>query len=271
MRWKGVIFLIVLLAIFIGLSFILTDRFFETQLETLATRAVGAKVEIEGFSFRLLNLHTHWDSLQVTDPRDTWQNVLATGKCDFQLQLIPLLSKKFIVNNVVIQNAESGVKRSADGKIERPPQKEKEKKPAKPGIFTKTANQLKTEMEQAPAFNLDQFTRKVNLDSIMSLLEVESPDKIDSVKTALQSRYAYWEEQLNKKRIQQDLKELEARARSIKVDEIKDLAALQKTLSTIQDMRVKADSIQAFSKRTKNGLQADLESGTIMTPSSTTN
>lgn len=261
MRWKGVIFLMILIVIIIGLSFLLTDKFFEKQIETLGSRAIGAKVELDGFSFALFTLHTHWDSLQVTDPNDTWQNILATGPSDFKVQLGPLLSKKIIVDKVVIQNAVSGEKRSTDGKIILPPKKKKVKKPSKPNIFTKTTQKLKTEMEQAPAFNLDQFTRKVNVDSIIALLDIKSPDKIDSTHKALNEQYAYWDQLLKEQRIQKDLKDIEEKAKTIKLDEIKDLASLQKALSTIGQIRVKVDSVQAFSKRTKNGLQTDLESG----------
>lgn len=258
MRWKGVIFLLILAGIIVGLSFLLTDRFFETQIEKLGSRVVGAKVELDGFSFSLFTLHTHWDSLQVTDPNDTWSNIVATGECDFKMALGPLLSKKMIIDKVVIQNAESGVKRSTEGKIELLPKK---KKPAKPNILTKTTNKLKDEIEQAPAFNLDQFTRKVNVDSIVAFLEVKSPDKIDSTHKALNDKYTYWDQQLKEQRIQKDLKAIEEKAKTIKLDEIKDLASLQKSLSTIGQIRVKADSVQAFSKRTKNGLKTDLESG----------
>ena len=46
MRWKGLIFLVVLLGIVLALGMIFTDRWLERRLENLGDSIVGAKVDI---------------------------------------------------------------------------------------------------------------------------------------------------------------------------------------------------------------------------------
>ncbi|MEJ2054114.1 MAG: hypothetical protein P8X42_09365, partial [Calditrichaceae bacterium] len=63
-RWKGIIFIIVLVLIFVVLSFIFTDRWLEGKLEDTGSAIVGAKVEIDNLDVSLLSLEIGWDRLQ---------------------------------------------------------------------------------------------------------------------------------------------------------------------------------------------------------------
>ena len=74
MRKSGLITLLVILAIFVGIGFILTDSLFESLIEDVGTDAVGAKVEIDGFNLSLFGPEVSWDRLQVTNPNKTMQN-----------------------------------------------------------------------------------------------------------------------------------------------------------------------------------------------------
>lgn len=261
MRRKGVIFLVILIGIFVGLSFILTDKWAENLIEKLGSRAVGAKVEIDGLDIDLFSSRTKWDSLQITDPQNTLQNILATGPSDLDFNFLPLLSKKVIIETIKVTNAESGTSRSTDGKLILPPKKQKKKKTAKPNIFTKTAQKLQDDVTKAPAWNLSQFTRKVNVDSIVALLEVKAPDKIDSTYKDLNARYTKWDNILKSNRIEKDLKDLETMAKSLNIEDVKDVQKLIKMLDTAQKMKIRVDSLKSFTDRTRTGLKTDLENG----------
>ena len=56
MRPKGLIGLLVVILIFSGIMFLLSDRFIESGLESVGTSAVGAKVEIDNLKFSLFGL-----------------------------------------------------------------------------------------------------------------------------------------------------------------------------------------------------------------------
>ena len=156
MRWKGIIFLVVLIGIFVALSFILTDDWLERQLENIGTSVVGAKVEIDNLDFSLTGLHLRWSRLQVTNPKDTWKNIIETGKTECNFELLPLFSKKVVIENMQLSDLQTGTERATDGKIIKKAKKKKETKPKKPGFFAKTTEKLQKEVETAPAWNLDQ-------------------------------------------------------------------------------------------------------------------
>ena len=125
MRKSGLITLLVILAIFIGISYILTDAFFESLIEDLGTDIVGARVEIDDFSFSIFGPEVSWKRLQVTDPNKTMQNMLETGFCEFNMEFWPLLQGKFVIENFQLSGLQQNTDRETDGKIEKP---KKEKK-----------------------------------------------------------------------------------------------------------------------------------------------
>ena len=83
MRWKGIIFLVVLAVLVFVLNLVFTDRWLEKRLESAGSAVVGAKVELERLDFSLLGLQMRWDSLQVANPKNTMKNILTSGKTDF--------------------------------------------------------------------------------------------------------------------------------------------------------------------------------------------
>ena len=117
MRWKGIIFLIVLFAIIVALSFIFTDRWLESQLEDTASGLNGAKVEIDDLDFSIFGPVLSWERLQVTDPENTMKNMVESGFCEFKMEFLPLLSKKVIIENIQLTGLLTNTDRETDGAI----------------------------------------------------------------------------------------------------------------------------------------------------------
>ena len=256
MRKKGILLLLILIAIFVGLSFLLTDKWLESQLEKAGSSIVGAKVEIDNLDISLLGLHARWDSLQVTDPKNTMQNMLVTGRCDFDFRLLPMLSQKLIIDEIAVTNLQSGVPRTTDGKIEKPPKKPKSDKPT---FIDKTVTKLSKEMEDAPVFQMDSFTKKINVDSLIALLSIKSPQKIDSLYKQVTGQYEALQSQAKAIKPKEEIAQLQALAEKIKIDEIKDLNTLISTLQTLKTIQTRVDTLQNQIKRTNKGIQALVE------------
>jgi len=253
LRWKGLIFIAAILGIGFILSLIFTDAWLERRLENVGSSIVGAKVEIDHLDFSLIGVHLRWDSLQVTDPKDTWKNILTTGRSEFNMEFLSLLSKKYILENFQLSDLGSGSKRTTDGKIEK-----HKKKPSKPGFFSKTMQKLENDVSRAPAWNLGQYKRKVNVDSLVVLLDLQSPQKIDSLKKDLQTKYAHWDSVFTNVQFDQDYRTLEAGIKSMNPAEIKTLDGLQTALNTINKAKSKVDSLQKAVSVTKANFTADL-------------
>jgi len=254
-RWKGIITLLVLAGIVIVCGLIFTDSWLEKRLEITGSNIIGAKVELNKFDISLLGLHVKWDSLQVTDPKDTWINLLTTGRCEFNMSFLPLLRKKIMIENVQTANLTSGTARTTDGKWEKRKKKEKE---AKPNIFSKTIARLENEISQAPAFNLEQFGKKVNVDSIIAILNIQSPGKIDSLKNNLNEKYNYWDKTFTEINLDKDFLRIENQIKSINPAQISNIEELQSSLNTVNNVRSELDSIKKSVTTNKTNLMNDL-------------
>lgn len=252
MRWKGIIALIVIVVIVWVLAMIFGDQWFEARLESLGNSVVGARVEIDDLDVSLLSLHVRWDSLQVTNPRQTMENILTTGSTEFNMQLIPLFSKNVIIENVQVINITSGTPRTRDGKL---PKKIKSKKPS---FITKTIERLQEQAGQAPAWNLQDMTKDINVDSIMKILDIHSPDRIDTLFTELNQVYNKWDSTLNSDAWQREYEQLRGKVDSIHPQDIKTVAELQKAVERIDYIYTKIDSLQQFAKHSADSLKQDL-------------
>ena len=118
MRTKGIIFLLVLFGLFLLLFLLLSDRWLERRMESAGSALIGAKVEFDGVDFSFIKLHMKWDSLRVTNPENTWKNIIETQKAEFDLDLLPLFSKKYIIENLEVQGIRFNTARKTDGKLE---------------------------------------------------------------------------------------------------------------------------------------------------------
>ena len=95
MRWKGIIFIAILFVIFIILSFLLTDKWLENQLEETGTALIGAQVEVDGLQFSLIDLSIKWQRLQMTNPNNTMRNMIEKYKKWFMVALVVFLMVLF--------------------------------------------------------------------------------------------------------------------------------------------------------------------------------
>ncbi|GAB4377677.1 MAG: hypothetical protein Kow0042_25780 [Calditrichia bacterium] len=255
MRKKGILFLLILFILIVGITLIFTDRFLENQMESLGSSAVGAKVEFDGVDFSLTTLHMKWDRLQVTDPKDTWRNLFETGRVDFDLELIPLFSKKFIIENIRIDSLRFNSKRETDGKLPRKPVSER--KP--PKIVQLLQKELEKESRQMPVFNLNQYTRKINIDSLWKLVDLKVPRRIDSLKNNYAEKYQTWEKRTAELPDEQDFTRLQNQIQNLKIDQIKSIEEFQSAYQTVNQVYKEADSLLKMVKTTKSDLQTDLK------------
>ncbi len=255
MRWKGIIALLVLAAIVFVLGLFLTDSWLEGILEKTASNALQAKVEIDNLDVSLLQLHFKWDSLQVTDPKDPWKNMLTSGKTEYDMEFYPLLYNKVVIDNVQLSNVTWGTERTTDGTW-KTKSNDGEKKP---GFISKTIDRLETKVSDVPELDFSSFSGKVNVDSIIAILDLSAPAKIDSLQSGLRETYTQWDDTFAKTNITQDLDDMKTRINSINPNEIKSVDKLQSTLTTLKTIQGDMDSLKQFVKTSKSGIGTDIE------------
>ena len=253
-RWKGVIALAVLAGLFIVLSLIFTDRWLEHRLEDAGSAMVGAKVEIDGLDFSFTKARLQWNRLQVTNPKNTMRNLFETDKCDLNLEFWPLLSKKIIIENFEISGFKPNTPRTTDGKL---PKKPKTK--SKAAIYLqKLSAKLEHNIEQSTGIPISGFNKKINTDSLLKILKLQTPHKIDSLKKAIDASYNRWQQRLKKLKLDDDIKVVRQQIQTIHPEKIKSITQLQKTLKTLESIRKKLKTVSDSLKETKTDLSKDL-------------
>ncbi len=253
-RWKGVLFLGIVIGIFVVLSLIFTDRWLEHRLEDAGSQIVGAKVEIDGLDFSFTKARLRWKRLQVTDPKHTMRNLFETGQCDLNLEFWPLLSKKIIVENFEISGFKPNTPRSSDGKLPRKPRGK-----SKAGVYLqKLAGKLEQNVARSTGIPLSGLNKKVNTDSLLKILKLQTPHKVDSLKKAIDASYRQWQNRLKNLRLESDLNEVQQQIRTIRPEKIKTLSQLQKTLKTLESVRKKLKSVSDSLQNTETDLKQEL-------------
>lgn len=242
MRPKGIIGLLVIAAIIGAIFYFLSDRFIEDTLESTGSSIAGAKVEIDNLDFDLLGLSLAMDRLQVANANDTWKNLFETGRLAFDMEVLPLTRKKFIIKEVTIADVRIGTKRETDGKLEKIDEEEE------PGWVSNAAQSLKKRVAEAPVLNLGILKKKINVDSLISAFDIQSLDKISQSRKDAETAFKTWDTALSELKPQEDLK----RVRS-------DIQTLQSAkLSSLDELVAAADKAKSILK-TLDELKKDVE------------
>ena len=252
MRWKGLLFLAVLFVIFFALSLILTDPWLEGQFEEAGTALVGAKVEIDDLHLSVVNLQLKWSRLQVTNPRSTMRNMIETGETEFDLEVLPLLSDKVIIERIALKDLKTDTPRETDGKVDI------KKSAEQSGFIGRTIARLREDAILTTSSGISSIKQNINVDSILKILEIESVDKIQSLQMDLSQKYKSWQENLSQLNIEKDTRLIENRIKAIDLNKIKSIDGFQSALGNIKSINSAIDSLQRVVKNTKSNLMNDL-------------
>ena len=256
MRKRGLIFLGVLIVVILILSLIFTDWWVENKLEKYGSAIVGAKVEFDDFHFSITGLNVRWNRLQVTDPKHTMTNLFETEKCDFNLAVAPLFSKKFNVENFEMQGLRFGTPRETNGKLS-----EEEKKAAgrMPEFISTLQKNLDNEASRMPVFQIGQLGQKLNVDSIYALVNLQSPQKIDSLKAASLQKFDNWENRFQELPGEQDLADIKNKLNAIDPGKISKLDELQNALKDANEIQKQLNDYKQNYQSIKSDFNADLK------------
>jgi uncharacterized protein (TIGR03545 family) len=219
-------------------------------MEATGSALIGAKVEFDGVDFSLLNLRMKWDSLRVTNPDNTWKNIFETANSEFDLDLVPLFSKKYIIENLQVEGLRFNTTRKTDGKLDEAAASSTESK-----VIKAVEEKLRQETADMPVFNLKQYGKKINVDSLWNMVDLKTPQKTDSLKNLYVEKYQEWEKRIAALPSEQEIQDYTREIESLKVDQIKTIDEFQKAYATANGMYQKADSLY----KNVNSLKTDFE------------
>ncbi len=253
MRWKGIIFLVILVVVFFIATMIFTDQWLEKSIENTLSPMVGAKVEIDNLDLSLTDLHIKWDRIQVTNPRNTMTNLFETGSTEFDMEFIPLLSGKYIIENIKVIDIRTNTPRETDGRLEHIEE-------TKPGFIGQTMINLKEQVERNVGMEFLEAKQKVNVDSILKLLDIQSIGQIKSLYTDLEGKYNRYQQILTENKILEDAKQVETKIKSLDLNKMKTVADYQRGLTTLNSVYTTIDSLEKYVNKTSKEITSDVKS-----------
>ncbi|MBN1781167.1 TIGR03545 family protein [bacterium] len=260
MRWKGLIPVVVLIAIFTVISIFFIDSWIESGMEKAGEAIVGAKVEIDGLDFQISNLSIGWRRLQVTDPDHTLKNLIETGRTAFRMNPGALLRKRIVIEEMALEDVRTGTDRATDGFI--PKKVKKSKAKSKPGVFDKARDKMAAEVQNLPVmqFRPEAWKRQLNLDSLVVLSELTMPARLDSAKADIVSTAADWESFYQGFHPDDDLEKIRNDFKDLDPKKIKSIPELTETLGRVQTAHQMLKSIQDTVKTRHRQIDSDFAS-----------
>lgn len=255
MRKQGLILLGILIAVFALIYYLLSNRWLEGQMEALGSAVVGARVEFDDVRFSLTDLRLSWNRLQVTDPDSTMSNLFETAHCDLDIDLEPLIYKKLIIQNIDVEGLRFNTPRETDGRLTRT---EREAIASRMEFVRLVEEHLRESSADMPVFRAAGLLRKVNVDSIWALLKLQSPGKIDSLRTVVEEREKIWQQQLASLPDRQALEALGGRVQALDPQTLKNVDDVRAALATAEQIKGQLQGYRQSLNDVGSSLRADV-------------
>jgi len=257
-RWSGFSALLVIAAIIVGTVYFLTDDWIEEQIEYQASYYNGARFEIDDLDISFLGLHLKWNRLQVTDPAETMKNTFETGRSSLDLAFLPLIYSSVVVEDMSLTGIQTNTDRETDGAMDFPEVDEE------PGIISQTASRLTNRAKENAQVSFSNFKTNINTDSLVNQVNLQTPERVDSVKNEINQKFESWQQQIDTTRMGSDLKKLRANVENIKPNEIKSPQKAKEAVESLKSLRQTTDSLQNSIKTARENLTSDITSTSNM-------
>lgn len=253
MRIKGLIFLAIITALGFLISWISIDPIIESEIEYQASISNGALVEIDGFDIDLIDLKIRWDRLQVTNPENTMSNSFETGEMELDFLFWPTWWERVIVEDIIFKDFKMDTERETDGYFEIP----EDEKNAEPSFVAQVIGDVTSEISRNANMEFTNIKTNINVDSLMSKLNLQAPDKIDSLRNGLSKNYQKWDSTFTNTKINKEIADIEKTINAIDVKKIKDPKKAIEAIKNVQKLVNQVDSLKTRAQNLKNDFQED--------------
>lgn len=220
-RWIGLIVFVVVVGGGSLLVWLFLDKIVEGVIEDQGSTLVGARVELDSVDIQLWPTKFALNELQVTNPKQTDQNLFQTQLVEFDLDSSQLLLDKLIVNEMSVMGLQMNTQRETDGAL--------------PGVAAEPEEKSKDEASsfKFPKLDVPDVKEVVKEDDLITVQRARELDK------SFDEKEAYWKNRIaglpDKKKLEgykAEVKELES-AKSVK-EKLKALKKLDEVRKKIK-------------------------------------
>lgn len=257
MRIKGIIFVLVIAALFFLVSWINVDSYIESEIEYQASIANGALVEIEDLELSISELKIRWSRLQVTNPENTWENTFETGEAELDFLFWPAIWERVIIEDIVFKDFKMESERETDGSFEIPVSESGE--PAEPSFIAGVIGEVSSDAKENASTEFTNIKADINIDSLMATINLQAPDKIDSVRNELDQKYQKWESTFTETDVNEEIAGIQETVNAIDVKDLKEVDKVLAAIKNVQMLATQVDSLRNKAQTIRNDFQADFQ------------
>lgn len=249
MRWKA-IYLILGLLIFLGLfGFFFLDSLLGWIISYSLETTIGAKTEVNQLHLDIPKLRMTIGDLQITNPKDTWRNLIQTKNIRFQMAAEPLYSGKIVIDEVSIEDLMINTPRKTNGKIN---------KIILPGPFGQAQKKLNNDISTLPALDPQSISLKVPTDKLLASYQLKTKLATVETRERIEKSNQKWQTNLQKlSQIKLKIQELQNKVQEYQAAKTDNLLQIRNKLQGLQDIQKSSGAIQQELGTNTNGLQTE--------------
>lgn len=234
MRNKAFLILLVFLALTGLVCFFWGNAIIAWAIENTIQAITGAKADIEGFRLNPFQMSVQIDSVQITNPTDTWKNIIDTKKISFKLAPGPIFEGKAVIDEIVLEELTFNTKRRTDGKL---------KKKAPPEKAAKEPSQLQKTVAAMPILKPETIVKNLDVSKLTASYQFKTDLSAARIKGELDLHEQKWDANLTELNgTKAELQSLEQRIAGLKKPG--NLQEVKKQLETLEEIRDAARQIK---------------------------
>ena len=250
------IFIIILLGVYL-----MRNTLIEYFGEKIGSEEYGAKIDIDNVDFDLFAGILKIERIQITNKKNTMENIGDIHNLEVEIEYRPLLKKKLlIVDDLTLGLVEIYTPRKIDGAIKISKIKEEKKKETSP-----TPNKKSVEVVKNNEFLLlEDFGKNLNSDDykkIMGKLNIKIVNEYEKESETVEGIYTYWEDKVKGEDYQKQLKEIEKKYKKLesKIKKENDPLKLLDEINEINDLVKEFNKLVKKAEVDKKHFENDLK------------
>lgn len=235
------------LVVLIALAWwVVVDRLVEMVIESEGSKAVGARVDVASADLSLWPAGLEVKGVQVTDPASPMTNAMAIQRIYSDIELLPLIQRKFIINNLRMEGIQLNTPRSSSGAL-----------PNTDPSLSPKESPLPPWLEQLCETEGDVQFSLPSVEEILSAEQLQSLQLAEDLRARLATFRSEWQQNLKDLPSKEDFDRLQSKLNDIKGSS-GGLAGLLGSATELQklhaDVQGKMDRITSAQKDFKSRL-----------------
>ncbi|MGE5607160.1 MAG: hypothetical protein ACM3YE_15900 [Bacteroidota bacterium] len=249
MRTKAIFIIIGFLCLISLTGFFWGNSIISWTLEQSMQAIIGAKVDINGFHLNPFKMAVQIGSIRMTNPADTWKNIIDTKNIRFKLAPGPLFEGKTVIDELIVEDLTFNTPRQTDGKL---------KKSTLPGPLGKAQAKLQQSIAKIPILKPETIAKNLNTEKITASYQFNTDLSAERIKSELTTYQNKWDANLNDlKNVKIKLQSLDDNISQIKNLNSKNLLELKKQFDLIKETQEAAKKIRTEIKSTTQEFKKD--------------